>query len=57
MLPDTEHVRDMQKELDALIQAGVVNLTSLLKNTENGISNMFSEDDQDFQVNPILRNK
>lgn len=50
MLPDTEHVRDMQKELDALIQAGVVNLTSLLKNTENGISNMFSEDDQDFQV-------
>ena len=50
MLPDMEHVRDMQRELDALIQEGVVCLTNLLKNSENAVSNMDPNDDDDFQV-------
>lgn len=36
LFPDTDTVRDMQKELDAIIQAGIVQLTRLLKNSESG---------------------
>ncbi|KAK9877040.1 hypothetical protein WA026_016067 [Henosepilachna vigintioctopunctata] len=35
---DSNLIRDMQKELDAIIQQGVVQITRLLKNSENVIS-------------------
>ncbi|GLV44426.1 Suv3 helicase [Carabus blaptoides fortunei] len=38
LLPDANLVRDMQKELDAVIQQGVFQLTRLLKNSETGVS-------------------
>ncbi|XP_074642459.1 ATP-dependent RNA helicase SUPV3L1, mitochondrial-like isoform X2 [Tubulanus polymorphus] len=31
MFPDTDHVREMQKQLDNIIQEGVINITKLLK--------------------------
>lgn len=36
LLPDANIVRDTQKELDAVIQDGVVQLTRLLRNSESG---------------------
>ncbi|KAG5310452.1 SUV3 helicase, partial [Acromyrmex insinuator] len=36
LFPDAEIVRDIQKELDALIEAGIVKLTTLLFNSEAG---------------------
>jgi len=36
LFPDGEMVRDVQKELDALIEAGIVRLTNLLLNSEAG---------------------
>ncbi|XP_060528380.1 ATP-dependent RNA helicase SUV3 homolog, mitochondrial [Cylas formicarius] len=44
---DAELVRDMQKELDQIIQQGVVQLTRLLKNSETGISSGTSAADDD----------
>ncbi|XP_050292923.1 ATP-dependent RNA helicase SUV3 homolog, mitochondrial [Anthonomus grandis grandis] len=45
-------VRDMQKELDQIIQQGVVQLTRLLKNSETGISSGTSKaDDEVFDSN------
>ena len=38
MFPDACLVRDMQKELDCLIQTGVAQLTRLLINSETGVS-------------------
>ncbi|XP_067000401.2 ATP-dependent RNA helicase SUV3 homolog, mitochondrial [Anabrus simplex] len=38
LFPDGPLVRDMQRELDAVIQEGVFQLTSLLKNSETGVS-------------------
>ena len=55
MLVDAEHVRDMQKELDALIQVGVIHLTNLLKNSENAVSNKDPDDENDFQVRFVYR--
>jgi hypothetical protein len=34
LFPDAETVRDIQKELDALIEAGIVKLTTLLLNSD-----------------------
>ncbi|KYM98234.1 hypothetical protein ALC62_11084 [Cyphomyrmex costatus] len=39
LFPDAEMIRDMQKELDALIEAGIVKLTNLLFNSEAGGEN------------------
>ncbi|KAG5317610.1 SUV3 helicase, partial [Pseudoatta argentina] len=36
LFPDAEIVRDIQKELDALIETGIVKLTTLLSNSEAG---------------------
>lgn len=36
LFPDAETVRDIQKELDALIEAGIVRLTTLLLNSDSG---------------------
>lgn len=41
LFPDAEMVRDVQKELDALIEAGIVRLTHLLLNSEAGKCNSF----------------
>ncbi|XP_063993444.1 ATP-dependent RNA helicase SUV3 homolog, mitochondrial [Diachasmimorpha longicaudata] len=38
LFPDTNIVRDVQKELDAIIQEGIVQLTKLLRNSETGVS-------------------
>nr|CAG4638280.1 EOG090X01V1 [Cyclestheria hislopi] len=38
LFPDAELVRDMQRELDSLIQDGVTALTRLLANSETGVS-------------------
>lgn len=35
MFPDTEQIRELQTELDALIQSGVFNITRLLRNSQN----------------------
>lgn len=37
LFPEANLVRDMQKELDAVIQEGVFQLTRLLKNSETGV--------------------
>lgn len=38
LFPDASLVRDMQKELDCLIQTGVAQLTRLLVNSETKVS-------------------
>jgi len=47
MFPDVEHVRDMQRELDQIIQSGVVNITKLLRNSETSVSSGIGEDGED----------
>lgn len=50
-------VRDMQKELDQIIQQGVVHLTRLLKNSETGISSGTSKaNDEEFDINTKKQN-
>ncbi len=50
MFPDTDHVRDMQKEMENIIRVGVYNITQLLKNTENSISMGTSDDEDEFEI-------
>jgi ATP-dependent RNA helicase SUPV3L1/SUV3 len=51
MFPDVEHVRDMQKELDIIIQTGVVNLTQLLRKAETSTSSGITDDSEDdFEI-------
>ena len=51
MFPDIEHVRDMQRELDQIIQAGVINITKLLRNSETSVSSGVAEDGEDeFEI-------
>lgn len=47
LFPDGNLVRDMQTELDAVIQQGVFQLTKLLRNSETGISSGTGEDVQE----------
>ncbi|XP_066149573.1 ATP-dependent RNA helicase SUV3 homolog, mitochondrial [Euwallacea fornicatus] len=50
-------VRDMQRELDQIIQEGVVQLTRLLKNSETGISSGTSKaDDEEFDSHTKKQN-
>jgi len=62
MFPDVEHVRDMQRELDQIIQAGVVNITRLVRNSETSVSSGVGEDAEDeFEIqrrvpHPIAEN-
>ncbi|CAG9772848.1 unnamed protein product [Ceutorhynchus assimilis] len=50
-------IRDMQKELDQIIQQGVVQLTRLLRNSETGISSGTSgADDEQFDSNTKKQN-
>ncbi|KAK0158519.1 hypothetical protein PV328_009513 [Microctonus aethiopoides] len=57
LFPDTNTVRDVQRELDAIIQEGIVQLTRLLKNSETGISNgtTSATDEDNFQLNTQKR--
>jgi len=47
MFPDMEHVRDMQRELDQIIHAGVINITRLMRNSETSVSSGVAEDGED----------
>lgn len=49
LFPDGNLVRDMQKELDEIIQQGVFQITKLLKNSETSISNN-QPDEDDFSI-------
>lgn len=50
---DAAHVRDIQRELDAVIQQGVVQLTRLLRNSETGVSSgdAAAPDEDEFSIN------
>ncbi|VEN58022.1 unnamed protein product [Callosobruchus maculatus] len=52
MFNQPDLVRDMQRELDQIIQEGIVQLTKLLKNSETGISSGTAvADDDQFTLN------
>ena len=53
LFPAASLVRDMQSELDSMIQQGVHQLTRLLKNSETGISSGVSTDidEDEFTIN------
>ncbi|CAH1988276.1 unnamed protein product [Acanthoscelides obtectus] len=52
MFNQPDLVRDMQRELDQIIQEGIVQLTKLLKNSETGISSGTAvADDDQFVMN------
>lgn len=55
---DASLVRDMQKELDAIIQEGVVQITRLLRNSETGVSSGTSAapDEDEFVINSKKQN-
>ncbi|ESO09339.1 hypothetical protein HELRODRAFT_97508 [Helobdella robusta] len=46
MFPDVEQVRDMQKELDQVIQAGIVNIVRLLEGTESSVA----DNEDEFEI-------
>lgn len=58
LFPDAALVRDMQKELDAVIQQGVVQITRLLKNLETGVSSgtPAAPDEDEFDINSRKQN-
>lgn len=47
LLPDADLVRDMQRELDEIIQIGVANITKLLRSSESGSASAASAMDDD----------
>ncbi|PSN44213.1 ATP-dependent RNA helicase SUV3 [Blattella germanica] len=53
LFPATNLVRDMQAELDSMIQLGVFQLTRLLKNSETGVSSGAAAtiDEDEFTIN------
>ncbi|XP_017774376.1 PREDICTED: ATP-dependent RNA helicase SUV3 homolog, mitochondrial [Nicrophorus vespilloides] len=53
---DAQLVRDMQKELDAVIQQGVVQITRLLRNSETGVSSGGTPDEDEFSLNSNKQN-
>lgn len=60
LFPDVDHIRDMQNELDDVIQTGVKNLTQLLKNAETSSSynkNVLEDDDFDVTNRTMRRKK
>ena len=50
MFPDYVQIQEMQRELDTVIQQGVLKITQLLKNTEKAynIGTLFEEKDDDL---------
>lgn len=57
LFPDASLVRDMQKELDCLIQAGVAQLTRLLINSETKVSSGTSQAVEAEENRPVLFTK
>lgn len=53
LFPDTNIVRDVQKELDSIIQSSIIQLTVLLRNSETGISSGAASvaDADNFHIN------
>lgn len=47
LFPEAHLVRDIQKELDAIIQQGVIQLTKLLQNSESVVSSGHPSDDME----------
>lgn len=45
LFPDANLVRDVQKELDDIIQQGVFQITKLLKNSETAVSSNTPDED------------
>ena len=50
MFPDVDHIRDMQKELDEIIQIGVYNIVKLLKNSETMTSSGVADNEDEFEI-------
>ncbi|KAK6177920.1 hypothetical protein SNE40_012786 [Patella caerulea] len=50
MFPDVTHIRDMQTELDQVIQQGVRQLTTLLKSRESTMSTGTQDIEDDFEI-------
>ncbi|CAH1783944.1 unnamed protein product [Owenia fusiformis] len=48
--PHAEQVREMQSELDEIIQNGVYNITRLLKASETKVSSGAPDDEDDFEI-------
>lgn len=48
MFPDGEMVRDLQTELDGMIEAGVAQITRLLKNSDTRTSNTAADNEETF---------
>lgn len=50
---DAQLIRDMQRELDSVIQQGVIQLTRLLRNSETGVSSgeAAAPDEDAFSIN------
>lgn len=54
LFKDAPLVRDMQKELDAIIQQGVIQITRLLRNSEVGTA--VTPDEDEFVINSRKHN-
>lgn len=50
MFPDIDHVRDMQRELDQVIQLGVTNITQLVRAAEAKTAGALIDDEDDFEI-------
>lgn len=50
LFTDAAHVRDLQQELDMIIQQGVLQLTQLLKNQETGVSSGASDVEEEEDI-------
>jgi len=58
MFPDIQIVREVQTELDTVIEEGVANIVHLLKNQENEFSSRTTDLDEDsFEVKSRQKNK
>lgn len=54
LFSEPDLVRDMQRELDQIIQQGVMQLTRLLRNSETGISSgTLGADEEEFSANRL----
>ncbi|XP_018320341.1 ATP-dependent RNA helicase SUV3 homolog, mitochondrial [Agrilus planipennis] len=58
LFPDAHLVRDIQSELDSIIQQGVLQITRLLRNSETGIRSATGAalDEDEFEINKQRQN-
>lgn len=50
MFPDTSIIRDVQQELDSIIQQGVINITKLIRASETKSDGVAALPDDDIQT-------